>query len=508
MNLVLACVACNRAQGNLYHADAFAQNRFAPFQWDAFVGLVQGCGTMRKFKKKILCTQSEDDAAVMVQNKTALQETAWIAKLARVLVSLKFGWRLDSKDEERRVVVVTGTVTNRVAKKYGLYSLLGGPERIRDVLEQASAIDLAIAEVSNAADDTLQGVGDALAEARKNFKKRKGETLWERDHMLWLLNREKIKNRDELGEKDREDSRHHALDALILSFLPHWSGDPGKSLYFGLPPGRDWKEEFRSLLGEVQAESLRFERPVLRETIYGLRPNLAGGLFAAIRREVFPMAYGGSTPDGKLTKFDAKNIQAKLSTIRDPRIAAKLSEIAADLQRIDNLKHRERAWHQHCQSLRLSPGGPLIKKVSCWSDKPEPSNYKNMAKDWTPEREEAGRGQWRCAKGSHQGQWVYLDTNGKPRIRAVKVFESVSEVKAAVQNEPDCIEILMFLQSGCVVKIDGVVRSGKKELEAGNYRLGGVEEGARKLDLYSAGGTKYAKIPLTTLLSQGFRRIT
>ncbi|OYW71591.1 MAG: hypothetical protein B7Z37_27365 [Verrucomicrobia bacterium 12-59-8] len=505
VNLVLACDGCNRAQENRYHADAFAQNRF-PIGWDAFMGIVSGCAGMRPFKKKILCTKSEDEAALMVQNKTALQETAWIAKLARVLICLKLGWKLDAEGEERRIVVVTGSVTNRVATRYGLYSLLGGPERVKKLADAKAAIETAVKNVEEASDDELDKLCDDFPKEWK-MKKRKGADHWDKDHALWLLRRLHIANEDEINEKDRKDDRHHALDAMVLSFLSHKAGNPRESLYFGLPPGKNWKEEFSLRLSSVQAESLRFEKPVLRETIYGLRPGESGKLSAVIRREVFPMAYGGLTPDGKLIKFAVGNLRSRLPSIRIKSISSLLGAIANDLEGIADGQKREKEWYLLCQDLRLKPNGPLIKKVSCWSDKPEQANYCNMSKDWTPEREAAGKGQWRCAKGSHQGQWVYLDTLSKPRIRAVKVFESIAKVKSDLEADSDCARVVMFLQSGCIVKIDGEVKSGAKKLPEGNYRVGGVEEAARKIDLYSAGGTKFEKIPLTSLLTQNFRRV-
>jgi CRISPR-associated endonuclease Csn1 len=505
VNLVLACDGCNRAQENRYHADAFAQNRF-PLGWDTFVGLVSGCAGMRPFKKKILCTKSEDEAALMVQNKTALQETAWIAKLARVLICLKFGWKLDSEGEQRRIVVVTGSVTNRVASKFGLYALLGGPERVKKLADAKVAIESAIQQVESADDDELDKLCDEFPKEWKT-KKRKGDARWDREAVCKGLRRLRLENEDAINEKDRGDARHHALDAMVLSFLPHWAGNPGKNLYFGLPPGRNWKEEFGLRLNAVQAESLRFEKPVLRETIYGLRQGDTGKFSAAIRREVFPMAYGGSTHDGKMIKFSVGNLRARLPNIRVKNIASLLLAIANDLDGIADLQNREKEWYVRCKNLRIKPNGALIKRVSCWSDKPEQGNYVNMSKDWTPEREAAGKGQWRCAKGSHKGQWVYLDALSKPRIRAVKVFESSAKVKSDLEADSDCTRVIMLLQSGCIVKIDGEVKSGAKLLTEGNYRVGGIEEAARKIDLYSAGGTKFEKIPLTSLLAKNFRRV-
>lgn len=242
MNLVLACNACNTAQHNLHHATAFAQNRF-PRGWDAFVEDVRACSRMRPFKKKLLTTKNETEAADMVQNRTALQQTAWIAKLARTLICLKFGWPLDFEGQAKRIVVVTGAVTNRVGQRYQLYRLLGSPGRIEEI---ENSISVQIEKVSG-----LRAAGAVPREIKKARKE------------LSDLQRE-------IEAKCRSDKRHHALDAMILPFLPHWAGDPGKNLYFGLPKGRNWHEFFKPYIDGMNAEELRFEKPVLRETIYGL----------------------------------------------------------------------------------------------------------------------------------------------------------------------------------------------------------------------------------------------
>ncbi|MCB1089525.1 MAG: hypothetical protein KDM63_20975, partial [Verrucomicrobiae bacterium] len=309
-------------------------------------------------------------------------------------------------------------------------------------------------------------------------------------------------------DKWRADQRHHALDAMILTMLPHWAGDPGKSLHFGLPKDIDWRRVFGRVLDGVIAEELRFEKPVLRETIYGLRPGPNEEMQAVIRRVVFEMAYEGRSMEGEPIKFGVKELKRWIPSVRDPLIRAKLAEIASDLEGLDSAKEQEIEWRKRCLDLRLSPEGPLIKKVSCWSDKPGIDNYANLAKDRSEEGDRRFRGQWRCAKGSHRGQWLYLDGKGAPRIRAVKVFESPDMVVASLRSDPNCLEVVAFLQAGCVIQIDREVVSGRQTLAAGRYRLGGVEEKKRQIDLKSAAGEPFTKIPLTSLVAAGFSRVS
>lgn len=480
LNLVLGCIDCNRAQGTLFHADAYAQHKFSR-DWDAFVSDVRACSLMRPFKKKLLTTKSFNEARDMVQKRTALQETAWIAKLSRTLICLKYGWSLDFEGQQKRIVVVTGAATNRVAKKYKLYRMLGEPGRVNQL---EAKVEQCLADLQKARES-----GDSIAEIRKARKAL-------------------VDSQVELEKKCRDDKRHHALDAMVLSFLPHWAGDPGKNLYFGLPKEAAKTEFFQDRLDQVAPEELRYEKPVLRETIYGLRPGHEGELQAAIRRPVLEMPFSGKSMEGELLKFSVSELRKAITSVRDPAIRSALSDLAVELEQLDGVDAQQKHWLAFCADFRLRENAPHIKKVSCWSDKPAHENYENLAKDRTPEGDAKGRGQWRCAKGSHQGQWLYLDAKGKPRIKAVKVFESIPEVKAALVESADCSDVIAFLQSGCVIEINQDVISGKQKLNSGRYRLGGIEEKKGQCDLKAPDGAAFTKIPITSLLKGGFKRVS
>lgn len=479
MNLVLACQGCNREQGTLFHADAFEQKKFGR-SWDAFVNDVRSCSQMRPFKKKLLTTKSLADAQDMVQKRTALQETAWIAKLARTLICLKYGWPLDFEGQKKRIVVVTGAVTNRVAKRYKLYRLLGGEGRVEQLEKK---VEQCLAELQS-----LRGAVASLPEVRKA-----------RDAVT--------KAQLEVEKKCREDKRHHALDAMVLSFLPHWAGDPGKNIFFGLPKPVAKPEFFGDYLDRVAPEELRFERPVLRETIYGLRQGKTGEFQGAIRRDVLEMPFESKSMEGELIKFSTKELRSAISTVRDGAIRAAMNTIAVELDQLDGAAAQQKHWLAFCADFRLRANGPLIKKVSCWSDMLAKENYENLAKDQTPESEARGRGQWRCRKGSHQGQLLYLDQKRAPRIKAVKVFESPPAVEKDLRASSECLEFIAFLQSGCVIEINEEVVSGKQSLAPGRYRLGGIQQSNGQCDLRAPDGSEFKKIPITSLLKGGFRRV-
>lgn len=486
VNLVLACDGCNHAQNNLYHADAFAQKRF-PIGWDTFTGIVNGCEGMRPFKKKILCTKSEDEAAEMVQNKTALQETGWIAKLARVLVCLKFGWRLDAEGEQRRVVVVTGSVTNRVASKFGLYSLLGGPERVKKLSDAKAVIEKAMQEAEAAEGETLQKLGDELAKMMK-FKKRKGESQWDREHLFWLLRRQKIANDDAINEKDRDDDRHHALDAMILSFLPHWAGNPGKNLFFGLPPGKNWKEEFRHYLKGLYPQVIISARPKLEESFYGARR--IGMTSSATKRYVLrEIAYSGINP-----KYSESTLAKRAANIFDPRIRAAVQSFVST-------KPNEDQWLGYCQKLSqegLKAGGPAVVHVRCIVSE-QLTEYADFSKD--------GTGAWR--RGDKNQGWFVCEKKGKEgkfAIEPVYVHQSKLVLEERLLKEGQYQRIAGYFVRDEVVMLQHPVTGIKDPLPAGSFVVRSMRaDGYVAVSVNS--GHVFSPVHIDTLMKNGFQKV-
>ena len=65
-----------------------------------------------------------------------------------------------------------------------------------------------------------------------------------RKYLLNTLLDERFKNlptnqiqpeNEEDAEKDRTDNRHHALDAMLISFFPDWMRNPQKDDFFRFP---------------------------------------------------------------------------------------------------------------------------------------------------------------------------------------------------------------------------------------------------------------------------------
>lgn len=491
VNLVLACDGCNRAQENRYHADAFTQNCF-PRGWDSFVTDVEKCTAMRPFKKKLLCTKSADEAALMVQNKTALQETAWIAKLARVLICLKFGWKLDSEGEQRHVVVVTGSVTNRVATKYGLYSLLGGPERVKKLADERVMIEAAMLETETGTDDDFEKLCDGAPSAWK-LKKRKGEDHWDRESIFKELRKLQIKNEDAINEKDRKDKRHHALDAMVLSFLTHWAGNPGKSLYFGLPPGKNWKEEFRHYLDILYPEILIPEPPELEQSFYGSRR--IGMLSVATKRFVLrEIAYSGQP-----LAYSATALEKAVESITDTLIRGKVLAFV-------NTNPKEAEWLAFCAQMEregLRKGGPRLLKVRRAVSK-NLDEFADFSKD--------GTGAWR--KGASNVGWFICKMRTEPvryAVETVYVHQS-KEVRAAeIAAHPDYCGVVGYFIKGEWIETSLPIKGLKMPLPEGTYLIRSMrtrnQQTEGMMELKSIQGTEYKPISVTRLMEAGMKKV-
>ncbi len=138
--------------------------------WDAFKNRLDSL-PLGKNKKKLLLASTREETESLIDKYTSLAGTAYIARLARDIVCLRFGWQPGAKGEQQRIFVVSGGLTSKVAKKYKLYQALG--------------------------------------DGSKHY------------------------------QKDRSDHRHHALDAMVISYLREWARDKNKTEFFKFPKGID-----------------------------------------------------------------------------------------------------------------------------------------------------------------------------------------------------------------------------------------------------------------------------
>lgn len=435
INYVVTTRAINDAKGDRTPYEWFAAQDFNG--WDAYVSRVESRVTFLRRKKVRLLTSP--DAAELVSRYTALAETAWIARLAQTLVALYFNWPINSQTGERHITIVSGGLTARVRRLYRLNSLLHEP--------------------------CPSGV-DSLE--------------WE----------------EQCDKKNRKDKRHHALDAMLLSFIPGWARDKRKAGFFRLPEGVT-RDTFAEAISKVIPRNLAFEKSSLEATIFGQRV-LADRHYGVSRKTLSSLAVNESI-GGKRTIVSADKIDT--SIVVDPAIR---QEVTAFLAENPNLTLP--VWDEWCASYRRGGvNGPRVKKVLITVTKPDVlDEYRDLSKD--------GSGQWRRG-ARHKGYFVVdvaAPTKKKPDKRTLRVYPVYAHrslQQARVEMPPDkTLRVLGYFESGCLIQIDTGIDHKKIRLPAGRYRLTTIK---KKGDIFVRNhtGEKMGPIGLSKFIAAGFRRV-
>jgi CRISPR-associated endonuclease Csn1 len=440
-NFALCCSSCNTAKGKRTPWQWFHEDHRTG--WDAYVARVRARTFQLRNKKVRLLT--DEDAPTQVQRYQTLAETAWIARLAQMLVCLHFGWPRNFAGGPRHVVVLPGGLTARVRRKYGLNALLG---------QDIAALEL-----------KLKGDADAKVEA-------------------------------EIDKKCRADKRHHALDAMVLSFLPQWTSDPTKQVRVSLPDGVN-KELFAYHLDNVVPTNLCFEKPALEESAYGQRQTPEYKKPVATKRYVLnKLGYTGINP-----VFKADTLRKHVATIFDPRIRAAIQDF------IRETAPDAEAWQEFCKGVR-QPGsnnqGPFIKAVRRVIAE-DLDEFTDLSKG---DQNLHGTSSPSLRRGDrHRGYYLYSDLKGKIRVRPVYVFQSISGIRRELiaQQGKEITEIIGFFQSGCAVLLNAEIEHVKTPLKAGIYKLNSIKMDGRAR-VTSATGIVSEDIALSKFLDAGLRR--
>jgi 5-methylcytosine-specific restriction endonuclease McrA len=256
-NRILTTDDTNAAKGDRTPWQWFRQNRTLE-DWDAYKTRVLARTKELGWKKTRLLLDA--DAEKLVERYNPLAETAWIARLAQTVASLHFGWANgNDSDGKKRVIAVSGGLTGRIRRKYFLNSLLGRDRELdKKITEKLDALT-------------------ALRNSSLDREERKPQTGALRAEL------------DELGSeslKSRDDKRHHALDAMVLSFFQPRDNDPNR------------EEEFRF-------------------TAFGDNPTFAperAPEVGELRRRIIAL---GAAADGAATKEDRDRIHRQITMCRD-----------------------------------------------------------------------------------------------------------------------------------------------------------------------------------------------
>ncbi len=423
VNYVLAHKECNDQK-----------DEQTPFQWkhgkegwNGYETIVKQRAVALRNKKVQLLLR--EDAPELVQRYTALAETAWISKLAQTIISIHFGWQngIDclAKNPVKRVLVISGGLTARIRRKYRLNSLLNPPP---------------------------PGTSDL--------------NEWEAN-----------------AEKNRDDDRHHALDAMVISFLPAWARDAHKERFFRFPEPihKNAKAFFEKEINQVMPHTIAYEKAGLAETIYGARADKSGMVIVQ-RVALRDLAMKPITP-GKM-KFDLDYLRKQIKAIRDDTIATVVADFA-------ETEPDETGWVDFCARFQLpqhdGSTGARVFNVSVKVG--APTEYREMSKD--------GTGAWRKGLGSHKGQIIFWDKNGVLGVRPVFAHGSVAKERQFVADIGGKAKFYGFFQSDCAVRTT-------REIPAEGYKLVVRNEAKQKRRISADKPLPPCELTLRTIITKDF----
>jgi len=363
-----------------------AKAQQTPFEWLAgtpeWSAYLGRVDSMRaRSSKKKINLLVSEDAPDMDRRYTGLAETAWIAKLSQQLVSLFYGWPTGEKGSERRVAIVSGGLVGKVRRQHGINKILY-PE---------------------------------------------------------------IEDLEKLDKKNREDDRHHGLDAMVISYIPTWARDPKKERYFSFPDGID-APYFKAKIDTCIPTNLVYSKIGLEETVYAKR-LLPAGESAVLRRDL-------ATMGGDVKTWTVKKAKKTAATVVEPMIREAILTFL-------ETSPSQAEWVAFASELRSNShdhNGPLIKKVATRTG--TLSEYADLSKDET--------GQYRRTD-KNTGVVFYKDKEEEFQRHQILGHESLFEAQAEVALISS--EIIGFFEAACLVELGSdISRKGSEDISAGRYR--------------------------------------
>ena len=402
--------------------------------WAKFLENIKNAKNMPTDKKRLLIS---DRAAEMEQIKNDLQATAHIEKLAQQLAALYFGCGLNTKDDERKIFVVTGGKTAAIRRQYGLDRLL--------------------------------------------------HTGLEKDEFKGLVKQGKIK------EKNRENKKHHALDALVLSVA--------REYHYNTETKQDEAPKFftppfcASALDKVFPREVRTVKPALRESISALRKRIVDGE----EKYFFVNRFG----NGIENFLKMAEIKKSCDKIFDTKIKKDFTDkLSQDISQED----WEKFLKSYCGYHEQKKFFERIKKLTLITDrcpaegfgKEDVFNEDGSVKAKIREHGEIGKikGQWFTRKEKTHGMIIYKEKIKKGErwvTETVSPFESPYKKMKAYEEKygtlqlwqsGDRIELKNNIPGNIVKKVE-VEFNGKKkkvqksetaELKKGLYRLNTISK--------------------------------
>ena len=211
-NITLTTGVNNSAKGDKIPSEWLSYKEI----WSGICKELESNDKMGSKKQALFMASSEEQYKLLIDKYTFLAETAYISKLAQKISALTFDWGIMTKGDDRNIIVATGGQTARIRSRFKLDRLLHPPM----------------------SDDEFY----------------------------------KLLQNGEIEKKNRENPRHHALDALVLSVMPEVRTGINKRREFDdIYP--DWftRELCERELSKTYPKQIKFSKGRLAEVIYGKR---------------------------------------------------------------------------------------------------------------------------------------------------------------------------------------------------------------------------------------------
>ena len=365
--------------------------------WDTYIKNIENIEKISNHKIKLLIS----DKAIELENKkTDLQATSQIEKEAQTIASLLFGWGINTKGDKKKILFFTGGNTADVRKNLNLNRLLH----------------------------------PALSDEEYN----------------------ELKKKKDFKEKNRKNTKHHALDALVLSVLPEITMDKkaieSKPDFFNI---KFCEEQLK----KVYPITIKQIKPKLRETIYSLKCRIENGK----KIYYFVSKFGADISIFKHLSDAKKQVKNIFSL-----------QIQKDFNdKLNDKKLTQEKWEKFLETYTLN--GKKIKKVSM-IDTASLKGFKeedvfdkkgNLKQSILGYGNNGVKGQWVRTNEKHQGQIAFKENN-KWKIVPIYVFESkYLKLKQYKEKYND----ILFFKTGDLIELT----KNYDEVKAGIYKLRTIE---------------------------------
>ncbi|MCA9808423.1 MAG: hypothetical protein KC476_10755, partial [Cyanobacteria bacterium HKST-UBA06] len=381
-------------------------------RWREFVARVTAKHSLYSKKKQALLIR--EDAPELVESYNALAETAYVARLAQQIVNAQFGWGQQTKADQRHVFVCDGKETARIRRAFKLNELLLTGEQ-KKKLHDADSV--------------------------------------EQQRAVW--------------KKNRDNNRHHALDAYCISYsrsIKHYKDEAGRDRWTA-DGVTESLHQMKTMLAEVFPREIVQDKQRLLpdETIYGLktRQNEAGKTEYCLTVHKNLLDYVGDNTNRK-----------RIRNIFD-------DDIRQDLLEQSEARPLAKDWQAFLKTYRHPKRQSPVKRVvvveSVFDEAPTVVNqrfvlgeYKDFGVYNQPNKP-VTRGQYKHTK---QNRGQLFSRNGGDKWEVVQVYahENLETVKQTLQKQGKHLYLGgTVFYSTCPISVDQPIKKGA--FPAGKYTV-------------------------------------